>query len=589
MDHTIVFITLALSLILFASGRIRHDLVAFIALFILLITGVIEPSEGFRGFGHPAVITVASVLMIGKALEFSGLIDFLGRWVIKIGTGIPTQVFVLSFLVAAASSVMNNVGALAIMMPIAIHLARKSGYPPSYVLMPIAFASLLGGMTTMIGTPSNIIIASFREDATGEPFGMFDFTPVGLSLTLAGLLFITFVGWRMLPKRTAPRQDEDLFNIDDYITEVVVTKGSSVKGKTLREFATATKIEMKILALVRNNKRIHAPSPVEVLKIKDLIVIEIEAGELKTLIEDTGVKLLGGKKFRNEQEGQGNISILEAVVTADSVLVGRSVSEVGLETQYELNLLAIAHREKQMHKRLGDIILQVGDVILVQGREKSMPETLTTLGCLPLAKRDIRIGFKPKFTMALLLFGTAITLVVADVLPVEAAFSMAAVSMVLLGILPLKEMYRSIDWSVIVLLGAMIPVGASLETSGGSAIIASAVTDLGDRVPAWAILTVLMVVTMLITGLVNNAATILLMAPVAIGIASGLGYSADPFLMTVSVGGSSAFLTPVGHQSNTLVMGPGGYRFLDYTWMGLPVSVIVVAVGIPVIMWAFPV
>lgn len=589
MDHTIVFITLALSLILFASGRIRHDLVAFIALFILLITGVIEPSEGFRGFGHPAVITVASVLMIGKALEFSGLIDFLGRWVIKIGTGIPTQVFVLSFLVAAASSVMNNVGALAIMMPIAIHLARKSGYPPSYVLMPIAFASLLGGMTTMIGTPSNIIIASFREDATGEPFGMFDFTPVGLSLTLAGLLFITFVGWRMLPKRTAPRQDEDLFNIDDYITEVVVTKGSSVKGKTLREFATATKIEMKILALVRNNKRIHAPSPGEVLKIKDLIVIEIEAGELKTLIEDTGVKLLGGKKFRNEQEGQGNISILEAVVTADSVLVGRSVSEVGLETQYELNLLAIAHREKQMHKRLGDIILQVGDVILVQGREKSMPETLTTLGCLPLAKRDIRIGFKPKFTMALLLFGTAITLVVADVLPVEAAFSMAAVSMVLLGILPLKEMYRSIDWSVIVLLGAMIPVGASLETSGGSAIIASAVTDLGDRVPAWAILTVLMVVTMLITGLVNNAATILLMAPVAIGIASGLGYSADPFLMTVSVGGSSAFLTPVGHQSNTLVMGPGGYRFLDYTWMGLPVSVIVVAVGIPVIMWAFPV
>ncbi|MBM3420728.1 MAG: SLC13 family permease, partial [Bacteroidetes bacterium] len=391
------------------------------------------------------------------------------------------------------------------------------------------------------------------------------------------------------PKRTAPKQDEDLFNIEDYITEVVVTKGSSVKGKTLREFATATKIEMKILALVRNNKRIHAPSPGEVLKIKDLIVIEIEAGELKTLIEDTGVKLLGGKKFRNEQEGQGNISILEAVVTADSVLVGRSVSDVGLESQYELNLLAIAHREKQMHKRLGDIILQVGDVILVQGREKSMSETLTTLGCLPLAKRDIRIGFKPKFTMALVLFGTAITLVVADVLPVEAAFSMAAISMVLLGILPLKEMYRSIDWSVIVLLGAMIPVGASLETSGGSAIIASAVTDLGDRVPAWAILTVLMVVTMLITGLVNNAATILLMAPVALGIASGLGYSADPFLMTVSVGGSSAFLTPVGHQSNTLVMGPGGYRFLDYTWMGLPLSIIIIAIGIPVIMWVFPV
>ncbi|MBE0675044.1 MAG: anion permease [Bacteroidales bacterium] len=589
MDHIVVFITLILALVLFASGKIRHDLVAFIALFILIIAGVIKPADGFSGFGHPAVITVASVLMIGKALEFSGLMDFLGRWVIKIGTGIPTQVFVLSLLVAAASSVMNNVGALAIMMPIAIHLARRSGHPSSYVLMPIAFASLLGGMTTLIGTPSNIIIASFRGDVTGEPFGMFAFTPVGVILTVAGLLFITFIGWRMLPKRVAPKQESDLFNIEDYITEVVVTKGSSVRGKTLSEFVAGAKIEMKILALVRDNKRVSSPDPEEVLRIKDLLVLEIDASELKSLIEATGVKLLGGKRFRTGSEFSGNVSLLEAVVTADSVLVDRSVSEVGLESKYELNLLAVAHREKQMHRRLGDIILKVGDVILVQGREKTIADTITSIGCLPLAKRDLRLGFKPKFTMALVLFGTAIALVVADILPVEVAFSMAAISMVLLGILPLKEMYRSIDWSVIILLGAMIPVGASLETSGGAKIIADAVTDLGGKVPPWAILTVLMVITMLITGLVNNAATILLMAPVAIGIASGLDYSADPFLMTVSVGGSSAFLTPIGHQSNTLVMGPGGYKFTDYTRMGLPLSVLIVAIGIPVILWVFPV
>lgn len=589
MDHIVVFITLLLALVLFASGKIRHDLVAFIALFILIIAGVIKPADGFSGFGHPAVITVASVLMIGKALEFSGLMDFLGRWVIKIGTGIPTQVFVLSLLVAAASSVMNNVGALAIMMPIAIHLARRSGHPSSYVLMPIAFASLLGGMTTLIGTPSNIIIASFRGDVTGEPFGMFAFTPVGVILTVAGLLFITFIGWRMLPKRVSPKQESDLFNIEDYITEVVVTKGSSVRGKTLSEFVAGTKIDMKILALVRDNKRVSSPDPEEVLKIKDLLILEIDASELKSLIEATGVKLLGGKRFRTGSEFSGNVSLLEAVVTADSVLVDRSVSEVGLESKYELNLLAVAHREKQMHRRLGDIILKVGDVILVQGREKTIADTITSIGCLPLAKRDIRLGFKPKFTMALVLFGTAIALVVADILPVEVAFSMAAISMVLLGILPLKEMYRSIDWSVIILLGAMIPVGASLETSGGAKIIADAVTDLGGKIPPWAILTILMVITMLITGLVNNAATILLMAPVAIGIASGLGYSADPFLMTVSVGGSSAFLTPIGHQSNTLVMGPGGYKFTDYTRMGLPLSVLIVAIGIPVILWVFPV
>ncbi len=589
MDHVIVFLTLAFALVMFAWGRIRHDIVAFLTLFILIVAGIIEPSAAFSGFGHPAVITVASVLVIGKALEFSGLIDLLGRWVMKVGTGIPSQVFILSLLVAAASSFMNNVGALAIMMPIAVHLARKSGHPPSFVLMPIAFASLLGGMTTLIGTPSNIIIASLRVDALGEPFGMFSFTPVGVVLTITGLLFLTFIGWRLLPGRVAPRKDSDLFNIEDYITEVVVTKGSSVRGKTLREFATKPKIEMKILGLIRDNKRIHAPDPEEILKVKDLIIIEIDASQLKDLIEDTGVKLLGGKRFRNGGEGAQSVAIAEAVIMVDSILIGRSVSDIGLESKYELNLLAIAHREKQMHNRLEDIILAAGDVILVQGRERTTHDTITSLGCLPLAKRDIRLGFKPKFTMALSLFAIAIIMVVADILPVEAAFSMAAVAMVLLKILPLKEMYRSIDWSVIVLLGAMIPVGASLETSGGAAVIADAVTELGDRLPPWLIIGIIMTITMLITGLINNAATVLLMGPIAIGIANGLSYSADPFLMAVCIGGSAAFLTPIGHQSNTLVMGPGGYKFTDYTRMGLPLSIILVIIAVPLILWVFPV
>jgi di/tricarboxylate transporter len=497
-------------------------------------------------------------------MEFSGLIDLLGRWVMKVGTGIPSQVFILSLLVAAASSFMNNVGALAIMMPIAVHLARKSGHPPSFVLMPIAFASLLGGMTTLIGTPSNIIIASLRVDALGEPFGMFSFTPVGVVLTITGLLFLTFIGWRLLPGRVAPRKDSDLFNIEDYITEVVVTKGSSVRGKTLREFATKPKIEMKILGLIRDNKRIHAPDPEEILKVKDLIIIEIDASQLKDLIEDTGVKLLGGKRFRNGGEGAQSVAIAEAVIMVDSILIGRSVSDIGLESKYELNLLAIAHREKQMHNRLEDIILAAGDVILVQGRERTTHDTITSLGCLPLAKRDIRLGFKPKFTMALSLFAIAIIMVVADILPVEAAFSMAAVAMVLLKILPLKEMYRSIDWSVIVLLGAMIPVGASLETSGGAAVIADAVTELGDRLPPWLIIGIIMTITMLITGLINNAATVLLMGPIAIGIANGLSYSADPFLMAVCIGGSAAFLTPIG-TSQIPGDGAGSYKFTIHT------------------------
>jgi di/tricarboxylate transporter len=589
MDHIIVFITLFFALVMFAWGRVRHDIVALLSLFILIIAGVIDTSSAFKGFGHPAVITVASVLIIGKALEFSGLIDFLGRWVMKVGTGIPSQVLVLSLLVAAASSVMNNVGALAIMMPIAIHLARKSGHPPSFVLMPIAFASLLGGMTTLIGTPSNIIIALIRADAVGEPFGMFAFFPVGIILTITGLLFLTFIGWRLLPGRVAPRKDSDLFNIEDYITEVVVTKGSSVRGKTLREFATRAKIEMKILGLIRDNQRMDDLQPDEILKIKDLIIIEIDASQLKDLIEETGVKLLGGKRFRSGNEGPQSISISEAVIKADSVLVGRSVSDLALESKHELNLLAVSHRGKHLYNRLDDIVISAGDVILVQGKEKSMHDTITSLGCLPLAKRDIRLGLKPKFTMALSLFAIAIIVVVAGILPVEAAFSMAAVAMVILGIMPLKEMYRSIDWSVIVLLGAMIPVGASLETSGGAEIISASVMNMGENLPPWLILGTVLTVTMLITGLINNAATVLLMGPIAIGIANGLSYSVDPFLMAVAIGGSAAFLTPIGHQSATLVMGPGGYKFTDYTRMGLPLSIILVILAVPMILWIFPV
>ena len=589
MDHLIVFATLIIALVLFAWGKIRHDIVALISLFILVIAGIIEPGKAFGGFSHPAVITVASVLVIGKALEYSGLIDLMGKWVMRIGKNLTVQIMILSLIVAIASSFMNNVGALAIIMPIAIHLARKSGHPPSYLLMPVAFASLLGGMTTLIGTPPNIIIASFRGDEVGEPFGMFSFAPAGVLITVAGLIFITLVGWRLLPKRAAKKSERDLFDIDDYITEVIVESTSAAKGKSIIEFVKMTNIDMQILGLVRDNKRIHAPGPDEVLKTKDIIIIETDADELKTLIEDTGVKLLGGKKFRKDAVGSESIAITEAVVMADSSLIGRSVSELRMRSRYGINLLAVARREEQIHRRLANVIFRVGDVVLVQGRDHLLHETITSIGCLPLARRDIKLDLKPKFILALMLFTAAIIVVVTGLLPVETAFSIAAVAMVLTGILPVKEMYKSIDWPVIVLLAAMIPVGISLETSGGAELIADSVLNLGSSMPAWAMITIILTVTMLLSAVINNAATVLLMAPVALGVAKGLGYSVDPFLMAVAIGGSAAFLTPIGHQSNTLVMGPGGYKFTDYVRVGLPMSVIIVAVAVPVILWIFPV
>jgi di/tricarboxylate transporter len=588
MDHHIVFGTLILVLVLFAWGRIRHDLVALIALCILVIAGTIDPENAFKGFGHPAVITVAAVLVIGKALEFSGVVDLLGKWVMKLGKNLLLQIFALSVLVAVASAFMNNVGALAIMMPVAIHMARKSGNPPSYILMPIAFASLLGGMTTLIGTPPNIIIATFRGDELGEPFGMFAFSPVGIVVAIVGIAFITLAGWRLIPERAAQKSDKELFDIDDYITEVEVVKDSKIKGKRISEIANASKAEVQILGLVRNKKRIHAPDPEETFQLKDIIIIETDADELKTFIKDTGLKLTGGKKFRKDAEGSDKIAISEAIVMSDSSLIGNTAASLRMRSRFGINLLAVARRERKIRRRLDHVIFQTGDVLLLQGREHILHDAITSIGCLPLARRGLRLGYKTKVPLALGVFAVAIALVVAGLLPVQIAFTIAAIAMILTRILPLKELYKSIDWPVIILLGAMIPVGTALETSGGAERIAGVVLDLGNSMPPWAILAIILVVTMFLSDIINNAATVVLMAPVAIGVANGLGFSIDPFLMAVAVGGSCAFLTPIGHQSNTLVMGPGGYKFTDYWRMGLPLEVIIVAIGVPLIMWVWP-
>jgi di/tricarboxylate transporter len=361
MDQYIVFATLLMALLLFAWGRIRHDFVALIALFVVVIAGIIDPTAAFEGFGHPAVITVAAVLVMGKGLEVSGMVDLLSKWALKAGSNFHVQLLILTLMVAFASAFINNVGALAIMMPIAIHLARKSGHSPSHVLMPLAFASLLGGMTTMIGTPPNIIIATFRGDELGQPFGMFDFSPVGIPLAVAGLTFLILIGWRLLPKRETPKSSKDLFDIDDYITELEVIEGSPAEGKTIIDFVAMANVSMQILGVIRNEIRIHAPDPRWTFTAGDILIIETDADELKAIIENTGVRLIGeGSSSVKNAVGASEIMITEAVVMADSPLIGRSVIDVELRRRHNINLLAVARKESRIHRRLADIIFRNG-------------------------------------------------------------------------------------------------------------------------------------------------------------------------------------------------------------------------------------
>jgi di/tricarboxylate transporter len=417
---------------------------------------------------------------------------------------------------------------------------------------------------------------------------MFSFAPVGAILTLAGVLFISLLGWRLLPGRASEKSNTHAFNIDDYITEMTVNEDSIINGKTIGELSTLSKSDVQILGLVRNNIRVHAPDEDEILQINDILILEGDAHSFKEFMDDTGVKLAEGKKFRKDAIGSDSISFVEAVVMADSPLVGQTSSGLKIRIKYGINLVAVSRKEEKIHRRLGQVIFRNGDVAMFQGREHLLWETITSIGCLPLAKRGVSFASEKKILLSLAIFGVSILTIVFGLLPVHVAFPLAAVVLILTKVLPVKDMYTSIDWPVIILLGAMLPVGEALETTGGAKLIADYILNVAGDFTPQVTLTILIVVTMLLSGIINNAATVVLMAPIALGIAHGMNYSPDPFLMTVAIGASASFLTPVGHQSNTLVMGPGGYRFGDYIRMGLPVSLLVVIIAVPLILYFWP-
>ena len=584
VEQVIVFATIAMALALFAWGRIRYDAVALLALLVVTLTGVVPAERAFLGFGHPAVITVAAVLVISRCLISAGLIDIITRLLAGVGETRSRQIPTLTGVVTAISSLMNNIGSLAMLMPVALRLARQSRYSPSLILMPLAFGSLLGGLVTMIGTPPNILIATYRAQLWGEPFGMFDFTPVGLGVALAGFAFIALIGWRLVPERRGQLSREALFEIKAYTTELRVPKTSPLVGLHLRDLHLTPDVDVTIAGLVRAGRFRPVFSSLEVLREGDVLVVEADPHALKGFVDETRLELAGSKKLGEEALGSDEVSLAEAVVTPNSRMVGRTVKEVNLRRRYGINLLAVARHGQRLKRRLDKVRFQAGDVLLLQGMSGSMPETLRTLDVLPLAERELRLGQPRKVALGLTLFGAAIAASAAGVLPVQVAFVAAALAMVLTGLLSPRQAYEGIDWSIIVLLGAFIPVGEALETTGGAHLLASGLLYLAGEMAISGALALLLAATMLLSNIINNAAAALLMAPIGVGMAAGLEVSSDAFLMAVAIGASCAFLTPIGHQSNTLVLGPGGYRFADYWRLGLPLSLLVALVAVPLLM-----
>jgi di/tricarboxylate transporter len=585
---TLIVIILGLALAAFVWGRLRYDLVALLALFAGVLAGVVPAAAAFAGFGHPAVITVAAVLVLSQGFQHSGLVDWIAGQTLKAGGNLMVQLLVLTGTVAVLSAFMNNVGALALLLPVALRMGREHGHPPSLLLMPLAFGSLLGGLMTLIGTPPNILISAYRAEHSGTGFGMFSFLPVGGGVTLAGLVFLVLLGWRLAPQRKGRASPDELFETADYLSELEVTAKAKGANWTLRELAQACGEPIPAVAVLRGEKRHAGYTFRGALRPGDVLVVEAEPEELQLIEEKSGFKLAGSAKFAEKLAEAEDLQLVEAVVQTDSPLINRTVEQMRLLDHHGLHLLAVARAGGRLKQRLKAVRFRPGDVLLLQGDEGDVSESLVELGCLPLASRNLALGKPRRLITSVALFAAAVATILAGWLPASVALSMAAVAFVLTGVMPLREAYQGIDWPIIVLLGAMIPVGQALESSGGAQRIADGLFALGRAWPPVATLTVLFVITTLLSNVINNAAAALLMAPIAYKLAGALDTAADPFLMAVAVSASCAFLTPIGHQSNILVMGPGGYRFCDYWQVGLPLTVVVIVVAIPLILWVWP-
>ncbi|MBS9720564.1 SLC13 family permease [Tianweitania sp. BSSL-BM11] len=581
------FAVIALMMVAFVWGRFRYDLVAAVALLASIAVGIVKPEDAFSGFSDDIVIIVGSALLVSAGVARSGIMELLiQRYFPKIST-VRLQLVMLVVIVTVLSAFVKNIGALAIMIPIAFQFAKRSKVSPSVFLMPMAFGSLLGGLMTQIGTSPNIIVSRLREEITGTPFTMFDFTPVGGALALVGVIFLAF-GYKLLPQRTRETASlDEAIDIKNYVSEARITQKSALLGKTIADLLNAAAGGATVTSILRAKGTRVTPLPDVVLRDGDIVVLEGDPEALDRLVAQEGLSVTGDRDVKGAKPAS-EITAIEAVVGENSPLIGWSAKQLSLFDRYNTNLLAVSRKGSRITERLNEVKFRIGDVIVLQGERDAIPGMLREFGCLPLAERSILLGSVRRGLVPLAILMLAMGATATGALPVAVAFFAAAVGMVLFKVVPTREVYGAMDGPILVMLAALIPVSESLSATGATDLIASGLVVIGSMLPPYGALGLVIIAAMAVTPFLNNAATVLVMAPIAASYASGLGFKPDAFLMAVAIGAGCDFLTPIGHQCNTLVMGPGGYRFSDYPRLGLPLSIIVVVVAVPVLMIVWP-
>jgi di/tricarboxylate transporter len=586
-QQILAFTVIAAMMAVFIWDRFRYDVVACCSLVAAVLLGVVPAHDAFSGFSDDIVIIVGSALVVSAGVARSGVVELAIKKFFPNLTSVRAQIALLMIVVAILSAFIKNIGALAIMIPVAFQFSRRAGVSPSRYLMPMAFSALLGGLMTQIGTSPNIVVSRLRGEMTGTPFTMFDFTPVGGLLTLVGVTFLLFFYW-LVPERTKQNSSiEDAVEISDYASEAVVTGQSTVMGRPLGDLLKLGDNEVVATAVLRGSARM-SPFPDLILREDDSILLEGRSSALERAISRAKLQL-SGKVLRESGQPLQDLVSIECVISRQSALAGLSARELALSYTRGVNLLAVSRRGERVRDRLRDLVLREGDVIVLQGGRKTLPTVLQDLALLPLAQQEVMLGTQRRALIPIAILAIAMITTALGYAPVAVAFFAAALGMAVFRAVPLTDIYKAVDGPILVMLGALIPVSDSLRTSGGSELIAGWLGTVAHNLPPWGALTLILVTAMAVTPFLNNAATVLVMGPIAVSFATTLHFRPEAFLMAVAIGAGSDFLTPVGHQCNTLVMGPGGYKFSDYPRLGLPLSLLIVLVSVPALMWFWPV
>jgi len=577
----LVFAIIVVTLVLFATEPVPIDITAISVMVVLMVleplTGV-TPADGISGFANPATITVLAMFILSAGVQQTGVIQLLGQKVVAVTRESQSrQLLATMGLVSPISGFINNTAAVAILLPMVTDLAEEGRTSPSKLLIPLSYASMFGGMLTVIGTSTNILASSLSADLIGHPFSMFEFTQLGAVVTVVGVVYLATVGHRLLPARIQPAEDLTAeFRMSNYLTEVVVRPDSPIVGRTVEEVLDETVFDADILQIIRGDAVFLEPLARKTVRAGDIFLVRTDRDTLVTMMDMDGLELapdvtITEAELEAAEEGQ---NLVEVVIAPGSALVGESLSSANFRERYDATVLALRRGDELIRQRMDRIPLRVGDTLLVQAAVETI-ERLDASRDFIVAQEVERHYFREsKIPIALAIVAAVVGLAALNVLDVVVAALAGAVAMVVTGCLRPTEVYDAVQWDVIFLLAGVIPLGIALQRTGGAEFLAQLVLLSAGVLPAIAVLGLFYLLTAMLTNVISNNASVVLMIPVAVTAATRLGVDPFPFILAVTFAASTAFMTPVGYQTNLFVYGPGGYRFSDYVRVGTPLQLV---------------